>query len=87
MGSVQANPDSLKKLKSDIDRSQREINGAISRVRSSLKGTDWRDSVKDKFEKDMEQVLKSVAAFDANANQLKAYLDKKIQILQTYQGR
>ncbi|MRH91662.1 hypothetical protein GFY24_30200 [Nocardia sp. SYP-A9097] len=87
MSSVQANPDSLKKLKSDIDRSQREINQAITRVRSSLKSAEWRDGVKDQFERDLEQVLRSVAAFDRNADQLKMYLDKKIQILQHYQGR
>ncbi|WP_433653831.1 hypothetical protein ACQPW1_24695 [Nocardia sp. CA-128927] len=87
MSSIQANPDSLKKLKGDIDRSQREINQAIARVRSSLKSAEWRDSVKDQFERDLEQVLRSVAAFDKNADQLKRYLDKKVQILQSYQGR
>ncbi|WP_280441844.1 hypothetical protein [Nocardia brasiliensis] len=87
MSSIQANPDSLKKLKGDIDRSQREINQAITRVRSSLRGAEWRDSVKDQFERDLEQVLRSVAAFDNNANVLKRYLDRKIQILQSYQGR
>lgn len=87
MSNVQANPDSLRQLKNDIDRSQREINAAITRVRSSLKRAEWRDSVKDKFERDLEQILRSVAAFDTNAAQLKSYLDKKIQLLQTYQGR
>lgn len=87
MSSIQANPDSLRKLKSDIDRSQREINQAIARIRSSLRAAEWRDSVKDQFERDLEQVLRSVSAFDKNADQLKRYLDKKVQILQSYQGR
>lgn len=87
MSSVQANPDSLQQLEGDIYRSQREIERAFTRVRSSLRGAEWRDGVKDQFERDLDYVLRSIAAFDDNANQLKRYLDKKTQILQNYQER
>lgn len=87
MAGVIANPESLRQLRGDIDRSQREIANAMSRVRSSLQRTEWRDGVRAQFEKELEQTLKSLVSFNQNADQMKNYLERKARELDVYLGR
>lgn len=87
MAGVNADPDSLRKLRADIDRTQNDIKQAIARTRGSLRSARWQDAAKDKFERELEQTLKSLEAFDRNANQLKSHLDRKARELDDFLRR
>lgn len=87
MSTVNANPDSLRALRTDIDRTQKEIKAAIARTRGALQRAQWRDVMKDKFERELEVTLRSLSAFEQNAELLKSHLDQKARELDRYMGR
>ncbi|MBP2214780.1 MULTISPECIES: hypothetical protein [Rhodococcus] len=87
MAGVNADPSSLRTLRADIDRTQREIKQAIARTRGALRSAQWKDSMKDQFERELESTLRTLDAFDRNADQLKAHLDRKARELDQYLGR
>lgn len=87
MAGVNADPASLRKLRSDIDRTQREIQAAISRTRGSLRSAQWKDAAKDKFERELESTLQTLQSFDKNAELLKSHLERKARELDQYLSR
>ncbi len=84
MPQVNASPESLRKLKSDLQTSQNEIRQAVQRIRSSLKSTQWNDQVRRQFEQNLEQTLRVLNKFDAEATTLQAYLNKKANELDNF---
>lgn len=86
-GGVKADPASMRRLRSDIDRSQKEIQSAISNLRGALKRVDWHDAVRDRFEQELDQVLQSLSKFDGQADTLKSTLDRKARELEQFLSR
>ena len=83
-GDVRGNPAALRALRSDIDRSQKEIQTAISRLRGSLRRVEWHDAVRQRFEQELEQVLRSASKFDGQADAMKSTLERKARELDIY---
>ncbi len=88
MGSgVNTDPAALRSLRAEVQRAQVSISEATSRLRSALKRTKWDDAVRNRFESELDQALRAFSRFDAEANTLKATLDRKARELDNYLSR
>lgn len=87
MPQVDADPEALRKLRAELQRSQNDIKAAVQRIRSALKSTHWNDTVREQFERDLDQTLRVLNKFDADAAQLSAYLNKKASELDIFLRR
>lgn len=83
--SVRANPEQLRRLRSEIQRSRQDINNAVRRINASLSSTSsWQDSVRTRFEQDLKNALTMFKKFDADSERLCAHLEKKARQLDDF---
>ena len=83
--SVRSNPDQLRHLRNEIQRSREEINNAVRRINSGLaNASSWQDLVRTRFEHDLRDALIVFKKFDADSDRLCAHLDKKAQQLDDF---
>lgn len=87
MAQVNADPESLRQVRASIDRFQKDLDRSIAQVRGSLRGAKWNDERRRDFERDLEKLLNSIAAFSKNADQLKAHLARKADDLDRFLAR
>ena len=86
--SVQASPEQLRRIRSEIQRSRQDINNAARRINASLNNASkWQDPVRIQFEQDLKHALTALKKFDTDSEQLCATLEKKAQQLDTFLGK
>lgn len=88
MGSgVNTDPAALRSLRAEVQRAQQTITEATSRLRSALKRTTWDDAVRSRFESELDHALQAFSRFNAEADTLKATLERKARELDSYLSR
>jgi hypothetical protein len=87
MSRVSANPESLRNLRDAIRRGQDDITKAVDGMRGAFRGAEWSDERRNQFERELESFLNSVTSFSKEADELKEYLTRKADQLDTYLGR
>ncbi len=84
MAKVDADPQSLRNLRSSISRGRTDIDRAIAGMRSALKNTHWNDDRRRQFEQDLEALLQSVSGFVQKTDGFETYLTRKADDLDRY---
>jgi len=80
-GRVSADVDDLRRLRREIDQTQRTISEALSRLRATMARTHWDDAACRAFEAQLQDTMSSIKQFDAKAEALKPVLNRKIESL------
>lgn len=83
-GRVSADIDDLRRLRREIDQTQRTIREAIGRLRTMMASTHWDDAACRAFEAQLMETIGSITQFDAKADALKPVLNRKIENLAAF---
>jgi uncharacterized protein YukE len=86
-GRVSADVDDLRKLRKEIDQTQRTINEAIGRLRSTMTHAHWDDAACRTFEAQLQETMASIKQFNTKADALKPVLNRKIESLVAFLRR
>jgi uncharacterized protein YukE len=84
---VNASPEDLRRLAQQVRRSQEEISRAIKAMRSALDRTRLDDSVRRRFEEELEQATAQLARFDAEGKRMQQFLTRKATELEAFLRR
>jgi DNA repair ATPase RecN len=86
-GRVSADIDDLRKLRKEIENTQKVINEAVGRLRSTMAHAHWDDAACRAFEAQLQETMGSIKQFDAKADALKPVLSRKIESLAAFLRR
>lgn len=83
-GRVSADIDDLRRLRKELENSQKTINDAVARLRSTMAHTHWDDAACRSFAAQLEATMGSIKQFNAKADLLKPVLNRKIESLAAF---
>lgn len=87
MATAHVNTDDLRQLQSQVKKTEDEIKQAISRLKSKLNSTDWKDSARRDFEGKLNDASSSINQANRRLSELSPILSKKISEAERYLGR
>lgn len=83
---VHASPEDLRRFAKELRSGSHEFQRVASGLRGKLGRLDWKDSERQKFEQDFNQVMKQLLSFSERlVSDYAPMLDKKASALEQYQ--
>lgn len=76
-GVIHANPADLRKFAKALRSAEGEVNALCARLTSTMNSLDWRDSVKDRVDADVNGAVKGLQRFGAQLSEHARTVDKK----------
>jgi len=87
MARADANSDDLKAFAKELKRFESTISNEVRQLKSRFGHVHWRDNARQRFEGDLDQMLKGVGKAASSADPLAKALTKKAAELDRYLGR
>lgn len=86
MAQVRTNPESLRRVATAIENTDKEVSEAVAMIRSALDGVRWDDAVRRQFDAQFEELMRSAQSFHQQAATAAPFLKKKAGELSAYLG-
>jgi len=81
------NADDLRRLRKQIENSRRSIEEAVSKLSATLRDIHWKDPERERFERELSEVMNRTKSFVREADRFLPVLEKKARAIDMYKGR
>lgn len=80
-------PDSIRQLARRLRQASDQMDRTAQELLAALKGTDWDDQVRKRFEQELNQLVRDVRSFKMQADGAEKHLQNKARDLDNYLRR
>lgn len=81
------NADDLRRLRKQIDVTRRTVEESVGRLVSTLRDIHWRDPERERFERELMEVVNRTKSFVRESERFLPILEQKARAIDMYKGR
>ncbi|MET9326141.1 hypothetical protein [Tsukamurella sp. NPDC003166] len=87
MSRIDTDPDALVAMGRELKAASAAIDGSVRKVRSALNSSQWNDSIRRDFERNLEAIARMAKQIDTVSDESQKMLNRKAAQLKAYLGK